>query len=396
MGTDTGVNYSSDRKYWLYLTKVRSLESGRRKFLLDMFGSPEEIFRASEKTLRLCPRLEEQHIEQLLECRNTDFEKELEMLRQKEIRFVTWQDDDFPEKLRNIPDAPCCLFYKGSLPPDNVPSVAVVGSRKCSFYGREISLGFSRRLAGAGIEIISGMAAGVDGFAHRGALDAGGSTFAIVGSGVDICYPTQNRDVYRALTENQFYSEKNESDGVCAEEEFLTRKRGIISEYYPGTAPLPVNFPQRNRIISGLADVLLVVEARLRSGTGITVEHALEQGKEVFAIPGRIGDPISDGCNELIKNGARLATSPEDIIEELKQHYEMLLLAEKKKRNNRASGLSDEEKRIYRCLSMQPVYLNSLAEKTGISCEHLSGILVGMELKDVVEEVAKNAYIRKL
>lgn len=384
--------YYSNRKYWLYLAKIRNMESGRKRFLLDMFGSPEEIFKASEKLLRMCPRLEEQHIAQLIETRNTDFELEMEELEHREIGFITWEDDNYPEKLRYIPDAPCYLFYKGSMPPEDIPAVAIVGSRKCSFYGREVCMDFSRKLAAAGIEIISGMAAGIDGFAHRGALDVGGSTFAVVGSGVDVCYPTQNRDIYRAISEKKTADMDKKDMGPDG----MTQVCGIISEYYPGTAPLPINFPQRNRIISGLADVLLVVEARMRSGTSITVDHALEQGRDVFAIPGRIGDTISDGCNELIKNGARLASSPEDIIEELKQHYEMLLMVEKKKRGIRKADLTAEEKKIIGYLSQQPVYMNELAIKTGISCEKLSGFLVDLELKDVVEEVGKNVYIRKL
>ena len=280
------------KEYWLYLAKIKGLGSGRRRILLETFGSPEEIYKASAGVLRTLPLLEDYHVEALTEYRNTDYEEEMERIKGQGISFVTIDDKEFPERLKSIPDAPAFLFYKGELPGNDIPAVAMVGSRKCSYYGKEVCLTFSKRLAEAGIDIISGMAFGVDGFAHRGAIEAGGRTTAVLGCGVDICYPPANRDIYEKLGKPGF---------------------GIISEYYPGEAPISYNFPQRNRIISGLADVLLVVEAGKKSGTFITVDHALEQGKDIFAIPGRIGDTVSDGCNILIKNGAHIATEPEEI-----------------------------------------------------------------------------------
>lgn len=372
------MNRMTERQYWLYFSGVVGLESRKKIFALDMFGGPEGIYRAGEEQLRKCPVLGENHIGQLMALKNVDYSEEEEKFQQDNIHFVTYLEETYPEKLRYIPDMPLTLFYKGSLPENLRPSVAIVGSRKCSFYGREMCLDFSKRLAECGIDIISGMALGVDGFAHRGALEAGGRTYAVVGSGVDICYPTQNKDIYRRLSE-----ENGDNPG------------GVISEYYPGTTPLPLLFPQRNRIISGLADVLLVVEARIHSGTAITVGHALEQGREVFAIPGRIGDTVSDGCNQLIKNGARLTTGPEDIVEELKAQYEMLLQVEKKKKKAKLDGLSPDEQIIYKELSLQPMSLSELAEKTGLPCGVLSKALVRMEMMDIAEEVGKNSYIGK-
>ncbi|MCQ2494959.1 MAG: DNA-processing protein DprA [Lachnospiraceae bacterium] len=360
-------------KYWLYIAAVRGLESGRRRLLLEMLGSPEDIYLASEKQLRSIPLLEDFHIDQLLELRKHDFSADAERFEEQGLHFITADEEGFPEKLKNIPDAPLFLFYYGELPANCSPSVAIVGSRKCSIYGQEVCLMFAKRLAECGIDIVSGMAMGVDGFAHRGAIAGGGKTYGILGCGADICYPSSNSDIYDAMK----------------------KRGGIISEYYPGTQPLPLNFPQRNRIISGLSDVLLVVEARKKSGTSITVGQALEQGREVFAIPGRVGDTISDGCNLLIKNGAHLAGCPEDIIEELKEKYELLLLAEKKRKKQVAAELSRQERTIIKKLSFTPVAMDELSAMTGISEKILPGLLVEMELKDLVKEVGKNVYVRK-
>jgi len=378
------------KEYWLYLAKIKGLSSGRRKVLLEMFGSPEEIYKAGEPLLRNIPLLEDFHIQQILDYRKIDFEKESETIDKMGINFVTHDDEDFPERLKDIPDAPSFLFYKGRLPDKNLPSVAIVGSRKCSIYGRETCIRFSEKLAEAGIVIISGMAAGVDGFAHRGAIRVNGKTIAVLGCGVDICYPTVNRDIYDAL------SKVNDTSTVLSNDQATTLDHGcIISEYYPKEQALPYNFPQRNRIISGLCDILLVVEAGRKSGTFITVDHALEQGREIFAIPGRIGDTVSDGCNSLIKSGAMIATEPEDIINELKGHYEMLLAHEKKRKTNLISKLEGDEKKVFDRLEVMPTQINIISERSGIDCGTLSQILVSLELKGMVEEVGKNLYIKK-
>ena len=379
------------KEYWLYLSRVKGMESGRRRILLDMLGTPEEIYKAGEAMLRSIPLLEDFHIGQLLDYRNTDYEKELESFTKAGIGFVTVDEKEYPGRLRDIPDAPPFLFFKGELPGDNEPAVAMVGSRKCSIYGREMCLKFSESLAAAGIEIISGMAAGVDGFAHRGAIKAGGKTYAVLGCGVDVCYPAMNRDIFDTLSgkQDRIRTDKTESGG-----DNVKSYGGIISEYYPGDKALPYNFPQRNRIISGLCDILLVVEAGKKSGTFITVDHALEQGREIFAIPGRIGDTVSDGCNSLIKNGAMMATEPDDIIEELKNHYEMLLTVEKKKKKTVKEKLSGEEKEVYDRLEPVPIGINEISGLTGVGFDRLSMILISLELKGLIKEVGKNLYIK--
>ena len=226
-----------------------------------------------------------------------NFEQEKKKLEEKQVRFISILDPEYPDKLRHIPDQPFGLYVKGELPDPNVPSVAIIGARMCSDYGRYMARQFGRGLALSGVQVISGMARGIDGLAQHAALSAGGKSFAILGGGVDICYPEENRDVFEALPENG----------------------GLISEFPPGVQPISRFFPMRNRIISALSDILLVVEARQKSGTSITVDTALEQGREVLAVPGRVTDRLSDGCNYLISQGAGVAISVEDVLERLWQ-----------------------------------------------------------------------------
>ena len=215
--------------------------------------------------------------------------------RKSGIFFTCVGEPDFPERLLSIPDPPFGLFYKGRLPSGNLRSCAVIGSRMCSAYGASEARIFARRLSKSGVQIISGMARGVDGIAGEEAVQTKGMSFAVLGGGADICYPKENRKLY---------------DALCLQ-------GGVLSEYPPGTQPKAPLFPVRNRLISGLADVLLVIEAREKSGTLITVDRALEQGKSVYALPGRVSDSTSSGCNKLIMQGAQIAVSPEYLLEDL-------------------------------------------------------------------------------
>ena len=210
-------------------------------------------------------------------------------------RYIRRTDEEFPEKLRQIKNPPEGIYVRGQLPAEDKPTVAIIGARRCSTYGREMAEWFAGELAAAGVQVVSGMAAGVDGIAQRASLRAGGRSFGVLGCGTDICYPTDNRDLY----------------------ETLQKRGGILSEYAPGTPPDAFHFPMRNRIISGISDAVLVVEAKERSGTLITVDFALEQGREVFVLPGRITDSLSAGCNRLLRQGAGIALSPKDIMEEM-------------------------------------------------------------------------------
>lgn len=212
------------------------------------------------------------------------------------IRMVERGERDYPARLLEIPDPPERLYVLGKLPEEKVPSVAIIGARECSEYGNYVAARLGECMGRNGIQVVSGMARGIDGIGQTAALDAGGSSFAVLGSGVDVCYPARNRRLYERLRE----------------------RGGVLSEYPPGTPALSRNFPPRNRIVSGLADAVVVVEAREKSGTLITVDMALEQGKEVYAVPGRVTDALSSGCNRLVKLGAAVLLDPEELAEELR------------------------------------------------------------------------------
>ncbi len=289
----------TQNQYAYFLYNVPGLGSRGIFKLLGDDATCEDVYKMEDKQLRVFVknRLSKEKIayEILRLKRNFDFESEEKKLRKMGIRFASIYADEFPEKLRNIPDPPFGIYYKGKLPDPNKPSVAIVGARLCSDYGRFMSREFGKGLALSQVQIISGMARGVDGISQKAAIEAGGSSFGVLGCSVDICYPEENRDVY---------------DKICLE-------GGLISEYHPGTEPKANLFPMRNRIISALSDIVLVVEARQKSGTQITVDQALEQGKEVLAIPGRVTDRLSDGCNFLISQGAGVALSVSDVLDRL-------------------------------------------------------------------------------
>ncbi len=219
--------------------------------------------------------------------------------REAGIRMVERGERDYPARLLEIPDPPDRLYVLGKLPEEKVPSVAIIGARECSEYGSYVAARLGECMGRNGIQVVSGMARGIDGIGQTAALDAGGSSFAVLGSGVDVCYPARNRRLYERLRE----------------------RGGVLSEYPPGTPALSRNFPPRNRIVSGLADAVVVVEAREKSGTLITVDMALEQGKEVYAVPGRVTDALSSGCNRLVKLGAAVLLDPEELAEELRGIY---------------------------------------------------------------------------
>lgn len=288
----------------------------------------------------------------------------------REIQCYTPFHNEYPERLRACTDKPSSLFVKGEMPDDKIPAVAIVGARMCSAYGKEYAYHFAKELASRGVQIISGMARGVDSYAHRGALDGGGKTFAVLGCGVDICYPRQNYDLYRKIQE----------------------QGGVISEYDEGVPPYPANFPMRNRIISALADVVLVIEAKKRSGSLITADYALEQGKSVFALPGRLGDSLSEGCNWLISQGAGIAVSTEILLEELGIFNSDM--GEIHKKNN--FRLETEKKIVYSCLDFDPKSLSEITAETSLPIEKISGILLELELDGLIDEPMKNCYVKKL
>lgn len=274
-----------------WFQKINTIGSKTMYKLRDRFGSLQEAYLGSEQALREIFNSRQYTAYKAARYAMSP-EAYLSGVEEKGIRYVSVEDDIFPERLRNIPDPPYGIFVKGRLPEEYVPCVAMIGSRACSRYGRAVSEMFAEALAERGIQVVSGMARGIDSISQSACIAAGGKTFAVLGSGVDVCYPKELSGLY----------------------EKISQKGGIISTYPPGMQPLAANFPPRNRIISGLSDIVLVVESRLKSGTLITVDMALEQGREVAVVPGRITDELSKGCHALIRQGASPVYDTEQLL----------------------------------------------------------------------------------
>ncbi|MBQ7536129.1 MAG: DNA-processing protein DprA, partial [Stomatobaculum sp.] len=278
-------------------------------------------------------------------------------LSEQDIRFLTPEHPDWPARFAALNDPPEWLFVRGELPPEEKPSAAVIGSRNASSYGLRMAEYLSEELGRHGVSVISGLAAGIDCAAQTAAVTAGGRSYGVLGCGVNICYPADNYELFRGL------SEKGQG--------------GILSEYPPDTPPLKMNFPDRNRLIAALGDVLVVIESRgPRSGTQITVGQALDQGKTVFAVPGRITDPLSRGCNELIRDGASILTSAADLLEyiglETTRHMPDLRKSTKK--------LKPEERRILKLLNEKPGFPDAVIRETGLPADRVMMILLDLEL----------------
>lgn len=335
-------------------------------------GSVSAVYNIEEKGLRRAGCFTEEQIrkwkvmqknrEKLCE----QFHREME----QGIRFITRQDDDYPEKLKPHQGQPYGIYVKGKLPEQDIPAVAIVGARRCSSYGKMLAEKFGRELAQEGVQVISGAASGIDGISQWAALQAGGTSFGILGSGVDVVYPPENGKLYAALAE----------------------KGGLISEYPPGRPPLGIQFPARNRIISGLSDCLVVVEARKRSGTLITTDFALEQGKDIGAVPGRVGDGLSEGCNRLIQTGAFLVQETEDILNILGKFGEV----REKIQKNPFESLADLEKTVYSCLDLVPKHLEELVNMTGEKLPQVMEALLELELKGFIVRAGVNEYVKRL
>ncbi len=352
-------------EYWFAsIQGIRAKEKCRMKTL---FGSAKSIYYIEETVL-------EQHgigdkIRQKIV--NHPSEKELEMefkkAREKGICFVTMTDEAYPERLRHIASPPYAIFYKGKLPENERKSVAIIGARECSPYGRELAEVYARELAREGIQIISGMARGIDSIGQWAALQAGGESYAVLGCGVDICYPREHYPLYQRLE----------------------RQGGILSEFPMGTEPLKHHFPARNRIISGLADVVIVMEAKEKSGSLITADMALEQGKDVYALPGPVTSKLSEGCHLLIKQGAGILISPKDLLWEL----EICSKASFANLTENKNVLESEENIVYSCLNFQPKSPGYLSAVTQLPIQTIMDILIRLELKGYVREVSKNNYV---
>ena len=286
------------------------------------------------------------------------------------IRCIDYYDEEYPEQLRNYEDMPRKLYVRGRLPEAGKPAAAIVGARMCSSYGRMQAFRFARELSKAGVQILSGMAYGIDSEGHKGALEGGGTTFAVLGNGVDVCYPAGNRALYQRI---------------------LRENGGIISEYPPGTMARTYHFPARNRIISALSDVVLVVEAKEKSGSLITARCALEQGKAVYAVPGPVTEELSRGCHLLIYDGAGIAYSPEILLSE----WGIIPEQSKKSMEKKKLGLATDLNMVYSCLDLRPKNPDDLIRETGLPPGKVNSLLLELELMGLAMEVGRHHYVRQ-
>lgn len=365
------------------LNLVPEIGSIRLKKLLEAFGTPENILKAPQEKLTQVYGIGEKITQKICAFKKEDLEKELSLAKRRGLKIITLEDADYPQNLKNIYDPPPVLYVKGELKKEDEASIAIVGSRRASFYGLSCAQKFASDLAENSFTIISGMARGVDTAAHKGALKQKGRTIAVIGSGFKHLYPPENRRL------------ADEIAGCGA----------VISEFPIETKPLPQNFPQRNRVISGLSLGVLVVEAARNSGALITANFALEQGREVFALPGKVDSGNSFGTNALIKDGAKLVSCVEDILEELngfampagRQASCVVRRAPESKslkRKTQDLERTKEEDILYNALSKDPVSLDELAEKTAMSIPKLSAVLFKLQIKKLIQQLPGKQYIR--
>ena len=356
-----------DRQYWVGLNMVKGIGAARLRALLEIFGSARAAWEAPADALR-ATGLPNGVVENLLKLRaGISLEQVCERIRVQGIRVLTWDDEAYPRRLNEIANPPPVLYLRGDLTADDEWAVAIVGTRRITAYGRQIAERIAAHLAAAGVTVVSGLALGVDTVAHQAALDAGGRTLAVLGSGVDRIYPARNRKLAERIIENG----------------------ALLSDYPPGTPPEASNFPPRNRIISGLSLATVVVEAGEKSGALITADFAAEQGRDVFAVPGNVLAPQSRGTNRLIQNGAFPLLDPQEILDAL----DLTRVVEH--RQARVVLPADAtEASLFATLGHEPLHVDEIRARTGLPIEQVTAALALMELKGMVRQVGGMRYVR--
>lgn len=348
---------------------------GQRKIeqLLAYFGSAREVFLGTEKQYEQAGKLNRRDIEMLLSVRSPEIvQRQYENARKLGICFVYREEEAYPRRLRQVENMPYGLFYRGSLPREDVSGIAVVGAREASGEGRQIAAKFGYELAENGIQVISGMARGIDIAAQRGAMRAArGRTYGVMGTGVDICYPRQHIEDYMRIQQ----------------------RGGVISELPLKAPAMPYHFPMRNRIISALSDGILVIEAGKDSGSLITAEIGLEQGREIFVVPGNIVNLRYEGSNELLKSGAIPVTQIRDILDGLGLFFDCDVMERKKKSQEM---LETAEKMVYASLSLEPVHISEIMEKTGMELSSVMEVIFSLQMKQLVRADGNQFFTIKL
>lgn len=352
--------------YWVGFNLVKGIGAVRFRALLDGFGSAQAAWEASPQALRAAG-LGPKSIESLVQIRRqVSLQQVWEKLQSLGIQVLTWEDELYPHRLKEIDQPPPVLYLRGEITPEDEWAVAIVGTRRITAYGRQVAEQVASGLARSGITIISGLARGVDSVAHQAALSAGGRTLAVLGNGVDHIYPPENRRLAEQIMVHG----------------------ALLSDYPLGTVPDSQNFPPRNRIISGLSLAVVIVEAGQTSGALITASFAADQGRDVFAVPGNINAPQSKGTNRLIQDGAHPLLSPQDVLEVLN----LTMVAEQ--RSARLVLPSDPvEAQIYQALGSEPLHVDEIRARTQMPIEKISSTLALMELKGMVRQVGGMNYV---
>ena len=366
-----------DVRHWLELTLVPGV--GPKTFfdLIDTFGNPESVLKASARALEEAKGVKGAVAEAIGRRSKDTLDKSLRLIEKNDATVVTFADPAYPDLLKHIHDPPPLLYVKGALAPADNNAVSVVGSRRATHYGKTVAGKLAGDLARMSITVVSGLAYGVDDAAHNGALEAGGRTIAVLGCGVDVVYPRANSKLYKRIPDSG----------------------ALISEFPMGTQPSPGNFPLRNRIVSGLALGTLVIEAPRKSGALITARLAMEQNREVFAVPGNIFSPYGEGCHLLIKDGAKLVENVYDIIGEIEAGLEGLDIgnhavpaddtgaAQKK--------MSADERKVFEYLSMAPLHIDAIIEECNLTASRAASSLVTLELKGLIQQLSGKQFIRR-
>jgi DNA processing protein len=355
-----------DKGYWIGFTLVKGVGAVRFQRLLERFGDAESAWKAAPAELAGAG-LSLKMIERVVAVREkADLAHIWDQIQSKGIEVLTWLDEAYPQRLKEIEQPPPVLYVRGALLPEDTWAVAIVGTRRVTPYGRQVTEQIASFLAANGVTVVSGLARGVDAIAHSAALKAGGRTLAVLGSGVDRIYPPENR----ALAEQIF------------------ELGAVLSDYAPGTPPESSNFPPRNRIISGLSMAVVVIEAGETSGALITAEFAAEQGREIFAVPGNILAPQSKGTNKLIQQGALPLLSASDIMQALN-----LTRVGQHKAARKALPADEVEAKLLTAMGEEPLHVDEIRNQTGLPVEKVSATLVMMELKGMVRQVGNMHYV---
>ncbi len=357
-------------KYWIALNMISNLSPKKFHLLLTHFSNLRKIWTASKKELKTLPGFERSADSFIQNREKIDPDKEMQAIEKRGLKVLTLDHSDYPGPLRGLPTPPPVLYMKGQYKKEDELALSIVGTRRCTPYGKLTAEKLAKELASMGFTIVSGMALGIDTHAHKGALMGGGRTIAVLGSGFEHIYPSSNLGLMKRIAQS-----------------------GCVFSEFPIThRPAKWTFPQRNRVISGLSRGTLVVEAPQRSGSLITANLALEQGREVFAVPGNINNENTKGTHKLIKEGAKLVESAKDVVDEFPDLQD--IIKDRTGEMRKESDLSPPEEQVMKALSFEPIHIDEIVEKTDLTISEVSRIILRLQMKELIREIRGKRYVK--